>query len=69
MGICVELINPLKNVIVGYEEVEIKRMQGAAIATCIEHVVLPIVRFAIHFATTYNLAEKEDVTMAAAMGM
>jgi hypothetical protein len=61
IGIWVEITNPRFQILQDYEEKELMRMKGAAIATCIEHIVLPIIRFAIHFAATYNLLEKEVV--------
>lgn len=59
MGIWVELTNPRFQILQDYESIELARMHGVAIATCIEHVALPIIRFAFHFASTYNLLEKE----------
>lgn len=60
IGTWVEISNPRFQIRQGYTETEIGRMKGAAIATTIEHILLPIIRFAIHFATTYNLLEKEN---------
>lgn len=60
MGIWVELSNPRTIVLQDYDQTELRRMKGAAIATCIEHLLLPLIRFAFHFATTYNVTEKED---------
>ena len=60
VGTWVEISNPRFGILTNYEEIEIGRMKGAAIATTIEHVLLPIIRFAIHFASTYNLLEKEE---------
>jgi len=60
MGIWVELSNPRFGILQDFEELELRRMKGAAIATTIEHLLLPIIRFAIFFAYTYNLTEKEE---------
>jgi len=35
-------------------------MIGAAIATAVEHILVPIIKFAIHFATTYKLLAREE---------
>lgn len=73
IGIWIEISNPTDDILlskdemdgdgssdgaVGFEENEISRMKGAAIATAVEHILLPIVKFAIQFATTYKLTEK-----------
>ena len=64
MGIWVELHNPdeiiEKYSKIGIEitEIEIERMTNCAIATCIEHLVLPMLRFLFHFAENYSLMEK-----------
>ena len=73
IGIWIEISNPTDDIMlskdemdgdgssdgaVGFEENEISRMKGAAIATAVEHILLPIVKFAIQFATTYKLTEK-----------
>jgi len=59
IGIWVELTNPRFDIRRNYERSEVLRMKGAAIATCIEHILLPILRFALHFAATYNLLERD----------
>mmetsp|Transcript_26180 Transcript_26180/g.38725 ORF Transcript_26180/g.38725 Transcript_26180/m.38725 type:complete len:374 (-) Transcript_26180:177-1298(-) len=63
MGIWVELSHPRSVILQNYEHKDLARMKGAAIATCIEHLLLPIIRFAFHFATTYNIAEKVENTI------
>ena len=67
MGLWVKLHDP-SEIIESYEEinpdetfseVDLGRMTNTAIATCIEHLVLPMIRFLFHFAENYSLMERE----------
>lgn len=59
MGIWVEIANPKSAIANAYNESIILNVKGGAIATSIEHLVLPILRFMYFFAQNYNVFEKE----------
>jgi len=59
IGIWIELSNPRFGIFQDYENIEINRVKGGAIATAVEHFLVPIIKFAIHFATTYKIMEKK----------
>jgi len=60
IGIWIELSNPRFGIFQVYTDVEINRMIGGAIATAVEHILVPIIKFAIHFATTYKLLARQE---------
>jgi len=60
IGIWIELSNPRFGIFEAYDDIEINRVQGGAIATAVEHIFVPIIKFAIHFATTYKIMEKQE---------
>ena len=59
MGIWVEINNPRSVIVQEFNDATILRVRGGAIATCIENVVLPLLRFVYFFAQNYNIFEKE----------
>lgn len=60
IGIWIELSHPRYQIFKDYSDVEINRMIGAAIATAVEHILVPIIKFAVHFATTYKLLLRQE---------
>lgn len=58
-GVWINLRNPSKILIQVYGERAIQRMHGGIAATCIEHLILAVIRFVFFFSSSYRLLEKE----------
>jgi len=60
MGVWINLGDPSQQLKATYETKVLARMHGAIVATCIEHLLIAMIRFIFKFLSAYQILEREE---------